>query len=487
MTPGPTTAPRIVIVGGGITGLAAARAVALTAPEVDVTVLEAADRLGGKIVTVQEDGFTVEGGPESYLAAKGWMTDLCAEIGLADGLQPTRPENRGSRVLWDGRLHPIPDGLSGLVPTRLRPVVTSSLLSPIGKARMALDWVLPARTDADDESLERFISRRLGREAYQRLIEPLMAGIYAGDGGQLSTMATFPQLRGAERDHGGIIRGVIANRRRALASGAAPKAGFLSPVGGMGDIVDALTTCLLARGVTLRTGIAVTRLARAPEGSPHRYLVQTSSGEDVAADGLILATPAPVTADLLSDGQRGLSPIAGANLRHIPHVNSVTLSLAFRRQDIAHPLRGYGYVVPRVQRRPVLASTWTSSKWARRAPDDQILLRFYVGRSGGRDALTLSDDEIQALALAELRDVLGVDAVPTRRWVFRWPDGSPQYTVGHLDRIAEVDLRIAMVPGLAIAGCGYHGVGIPDCVRSGERAARRVVEQVLALATDRPS
>lgn len=472
---------KIVIVGGGITGLAAARAVAIAAPGVEVTVLEAADRLGGKIVTIREDGFVIEGGPESYLAAKSWMTDLCAELGLAGELEGTRPENRGSRVLWGGRLLPIPDGLSGLVPTRLRPIVTSPLLSPAGKARIALDWVLRPRTDANDESLERFISRRLGRQAYERLIEPLMAGIYAGDGSQLSTMATFPQLRAAEREHGGIIRGVIANRKRAQASGAPPRAGFVTPTGGMGRIVEALTADLVGRGVALRTGVTVSRLVRSEEGAAYRYLVRTASGEELPADGLILTTPAPVTADLLADDGHGLAPIAGANLRHVPHVNSVTLSLAFHRRDIDHPLRGYGYVVPRVQRRPILASTWTSSKWAGRAPDGQAVLRFYIGRAGGRDGIALSDAEIQELALAEMRDVLRVDATPTRSWVSRWPGGSPQYTVGHVERIAEAEWRVATIPGLAIAGCSYHGVGIPDCVRSGERAAHRVVLQVRDL------
>ena len=469
---------KIVIVGGGITGLAAARAVAIAAPEVEVTVLEAADRLGGKIVTIREDGFVIEGGPESYLAAKSWMTDLCTDLGLAGELESTRPENRGSRVLWDGKLLPIPDGLSGLVPTRLRPIVTSPLLSPAGKVRIALDWVLRPRTDANDESLERFISRRLGRQAYERLIEPLMAGIYAGDGSQLSTMATFPQLRAAEREHGGIIRGMIANRKRAQASGTAPRGGFLTPTGGMGRIVEALTADLAGRGVAVRTGVTVSRLVRSADGATSPYLVCLADGEEVAADGLILTTPAPVTADLLTGVGQGLSPTAAANLRHVPRVNSVTLSLAFHRQDITHPLRGYGYVVPRVQRRPILASTWTSSKWAGRAPDGQAVLRFYIGRAGGRDGITLSDDELQELALAEMREVLRVDATPTRRWVSRWPGGSPQYTVGHVDRVAEIELRIAAIPGLAIAGCSYHGVGIPDCVRSGERAARRVVSQI---------
>lgn len=470
--------PAIVIVGGGVTGLTAARAAAIAAPGATVTLLEAAERLGGKILTVHDGGFTVEAGPESYLAAKGWMTELLDELGVAGELAGTRPENRGSRVRWGGELHRIPDGLSGLVPTRLRPVLTSSLLSARGKARLALDLVLPRRRDPDDESLERFISRRLGREAYERLIEPLMAGIYGGDGGRLSTLATFPQLRAAEQRHGSVIRGVIASRRRTTGAGATTPSGFLAPVAGMGRIVDALATDLVRLDVAIRTGVTVTRLIRSGPGSGGRMTVELAGGERLPADAIVLATPARVTADLLNDDGAGLAPQAAVHLRAFEQTDSLTLSLAFHRADIGHALQGYGYVVPRAQRLPILASTWTSSKWDHRAPDGSVLLRFYIGRAGDRPAMTLSDDEAERLALDEMAATLGARPAPTHRWVFRWPGGNPQYTVGHLDRVAEIERRVATVPGLAIAGCAYHGVGIPDCVRSGERAARAVAAQV---------
>ena len=462
----------LVIIGGGITGLAAARAAAQQAPDARITVLEASDRLGGKIQTVREAGFVVEGGPESYLAAKRWMTDLCDELGLGDWLETTRPENRGSRVLWQGHLYPIPDGLSGLIPTRMMPIVRSPLLTPLGKLRMGLDWVLPARRDTEDESLASFVSRRFGRQAYERMIEPLMAGIYAGDGGRLSTLATFPQLRVAEREHGSIIRGVIANRKRAQRGNAAPRAGFLTPRDGTAAIVEALAGDLTRRGVALRTGTPVRAIVGARHGPS---TIELEMGERVSADGVIVAASADVAARLLATGNANGFRQAAANLRLIPHVNSVTLSLAFRRSEIPQPLRGYGYVVPHVQGRPVLASTWTSSKWANRAPDDAVLLRFYIGRAGGRDGLSLPDEELVAIARQELRDVLGIDAEPIRHWVFRWPGGSPQYTIGHLDRVAEIEQNLTSMPGLALAGCSYHGVGIPDCVRSGQRAARNVI------------
>jgi oxygen-dependent protoporphyrinogen oxidase len=486
----------LVIVGAGITGLAAARNAARKRPDIRITVIESSNRVGGKIQTVREDGFVIEGGPESWLAAKSWLTDLCGEIGLGDAIQGTRPENRGSRVLWGGRLHPIPEGLTGLIPTRLRPILTSSLLSPAGKLRLGADWVLRGRTTSDDESLSSFVTRRFGRQAYERLIEPLMAGIYAGDGGQLSTLATFPQLRAAEREHGSVIRGVIANRNRATPAAAksggsaspaggqagiapaAARTGFISPVDGMATIVERLAADLDERGVTIRIGVRVLELRHGTGDS--RFTLGLDSGETLAADAVVLATPPAVTGKLLTDDGQGVAPQAGAHLLRIPAVDSVTMTLAFRRRDITRSLCAYGYVVPRVQRRPILASTWTTSKWANRAPDDTVLFRFYVGRAGQRPSLDLPDDELEALALAEMRDVLGITATPIRRWVFRWPGGSPQYTVGHLDRVAEIERRVGEIPGLAVAGCGYHGVGIPDCVRSGERAVARVLPHLPA-------
>ena len=487
----------LVIVGAGVTGLAAARRAARERPGLRITILEATDRVGGKIQTIREDGCVIEGGPESWLAAKSWMTDLCGEIGLGGAIQGTRPENRGSRVLWAGRLHPIPEGLTGLIPTRLRPVLTSSLLSPIGKLRLGMDWVLQARTTSDDESLASFVSRRFGRQAYDRLIEPLMAGIYAGDGGQLSTLATFPQLRAAEREHGSVIRGVIANRKRAAqATGnearsgsgtpndggkVAPPAarpGFVAPVDGMGTIIDRLVDDLRERGVEIRRHTRVSDLRRGTGSG--RFMVCLDSGETIAADAVVLATPPHVAGALLTDDGHGVCPQAGAHLLRISSVDSITMTLAFRRADITCALPAYGYVVPHIQRRPILASTWTTSKWANRAPDDMVLLRFYVGRAGQRPPLELSDDELGALARAEIRDVLGIAATPVHQWVFRWPGGSPQYAVGHLDRVAEIERRVGEVPGLAVAGCGYHGVGIPDCVRSGERAVTQVMTHLPA-------
>jgi oxygen-dependent protoporphyrinogen oxidase len=470
------------VIGGGITGLAAARRLVKEHPDFETTLIERDTETGGKARTIHDDGFVVELGPESYIAAKEWMTELCRELGLADQLQTTRPENRGSMVLWDGRLHPTPEGLSGLVPTRIGPVFRSSLLSPVGKLRFMLDWIIPPRKDESDESLASFVSRRVGREAYERLIEPLMAGIYAGDGEKLSIAASFPQLRAAEREHGSLVRGVIRNRQRAQAAGRVPPAGFLTPKGGIGEIMRALTADIQARGVRVMTGTSVIALHERQPGnqaptSP-RYELTLSNGETRSADAVVLATPASVTADLLGTPESPLDAQASTLLRTIPFVSSVTMSLAYRREDVPHPLNRYGYVVARVQKRPILASTWTSSKWANRAPEGMVLLRAFIGRAGGVDGADLDDETVIRLARDEFHEILGITVPPRQTWIARWKNGSPQYTVGHLDRLAQIERQITTHPGLAVAGCSYHGVGLPDCLRSGERAADQVVSSL---------
>ena len=475
----------VAVIGGGIAGLAAARRLVQLAPDVPVTVFESSDRLGGKVLTERVDGYTVEGGPDSFLSVKPRGVGLCAELGLTDDLQGTIEANRQTFVMRRGRLHPLPEGLTGLIPSRLGPIARSSLLSPLGKARLGLDFVLPARGGDADESLASFVRRRLGTEAYGRLIEPLMAGIYAGDGETLSLAATFPHLRAGERQHGGLIRGVLANKRAApvgkggaapiLADAATgvvptPKPGFLTPTGGTGEIVAALETSLRAAGVQTVTGSGVQDIEAVPGG----YRVTLVDGARSAFTAVIVAAPAHAAAGMLA----GLDPDLAAPLAAIPHVSSVTVSLGYRTSDLGSGPVGYGYVVPRAEGRPVLACTWTSNKWAHRTPDGHVLLRAFIGRAGQPDPLTHDDDALVAIAREEFRVILGQRAEPTLRRVYRWPLGMPQYTMGHLDRLAAIEARVEGHPGLALCGNGYRGVGLPDCIASGERAAERVLAAV---------
>lgn len=481
----------VVVIGGGIAGLAAAYRLSTMLPGHSIILIERDGRLGGKLHTETIDGFVLESGPESFLAAKPQAVALCTELGLAGRLHGTDPARKGAFVYHRDRLHPLPEGLTGLVPTRLGPIVRSGLLSPWGKARLALDYALPARRDDHDESLGAFVQRRLGREAFERLVEPLMAGIYAGDGRQLSLAATFPQLRAGEREHGGLIRGVLAARTKtaagtpprgtgsAASTGAMPRASaFLAPEGGMGEIVAALEARLRTAGVRILLGRQVTGLVR-PPGGPDRRGTRTGSGgvgdyvltldgrETLRAATVILATPAYAAADLL----RGIDPLAASVLGQIAHVSTATVSVAFRTEDVPHALDGYGYVVPRIANRPVLACTWTSRKWRGRAPEGSTLLRVFIGRAGQEVALAGSDDDLVALARTEARQVLGITAAPELARVSRWLQGMPQYTLGHPDRLHTIDDRLAAHPGLFVAGAAYRGVGIPDCIRSGDEAA----------------
>jgi oxygen-dependent protoporphyrinogen oxidase len=470
----------IAIVGGGIAGLAAAHHLTRIAPETRVTLIEQDDRLGGKIVTRHVDGFTIEGGPDSMLAMKPRGVGLCRELGLADELQGVRQETRRSFVLHRGRLHDLPEGLTGLVPTRLGPMLRTGLISPVGKARMAMDFLLPARKGDGDETLAAFIERRLGREVFERLVEPLMAGIYAGDGRQLSLAATFPQLRAGEREHGGLIKGVLAARRSASSSAAAkPLASpFVTPRGGLGDLVQALAARLAAAGVRIEIGNRVVGLSQAP--IDRRFDLTLGSGESIRSNSVILATPAGPAAALVTD----LVPEASRLLRAIPYVSTATVALAYPDHDLPRPLAGHGYVIPRVEGRQALACTWVSSKWAHRAPPGFALIRVFIGRANQEQALAGSDEELIALAQHEVQVTLGITAAPNLTSVSRWPDAMPQYTLGHLERVAAIEEALAARPGLALAGHAYRGVGIPDCIVSGERAAERVAQvRSAALST----
>lgn len=466
----PRQPQRVAVVGGGITGLATAWRLAQLAPDAAITLFERDTRLGGKIITERIDGFTIEGGPDSFLSVKPRGVGLCQELGLSESLQGTIEANRRTFVMKRGNLYPLPEGLTGLVPTKLGPILRGDLLSWFGKARFTFDFVLPPRRSTSDETLAAFVQRRLGGEVYSRLIEPLMAGIYAGDGRKLSLAATFPQLREAERQHGSLIRGVLATKRDANSD--APRPGFLTPRDGTGAIVTALEQHLRATGVALCTGCGVTALTPVDSG----YRLTLASGEQQGFDAVILATPAWATAPLL----REVDAEASRAITAIPHVSSATISLGYRTADLTRPPDGYGYVVPRSEGRPVLACTWTSNKWANRAPEDHVLLRAFTGRAGQPDPLDQSDAELIQLARDEFRDTLGLTADPVISRVYRWPDAMPQYNLGHLDRVGIAESRLAAWPGLAIAiaGNGYRGVGIPDCIRSGETAADQVAARL---------
>lgn len=460
--------PRIVVIGGGISGLAAAYQLTSRLPQAKVVLLEQDARLGGKIVTEQQDGFLIEGGPEALLTAKPVASALCADLGIGSDLHAPRPEARRSYILRDGQLQPLPDGLGNLLPTRLWPIMTTPLISPLGKLRMGLDLVLPRRRDDDDESLAHFIERRLGREAYTWLVSPLVGGIYAADGNRLSLAATFPHLRRLEQEHGGMIRGMLAAQNQAPppTNGSRP-APMQAPQHGLTQLVDALEARLRTAGVRIETSSTVRAVHRHDRG----FAITQAAGDTMWANAVICSAPAPAAATML----HGLDAHLATYLGDIPHASVATLALAYPRQVLPRTLVGSGYLTPRTEGRPVKACTWVSAKWAGRAPDDASLIRVSFGGAGMDKIIDLNDDDLLRLAQEELRAVLGITAQPCFTRLFRWPQAMPQYELGHLERLDGIDACLDGYPNLALAGNAYRGVGLADCLHSGEQAADRLI------------
>lgn len=459
----------ITIIGGGISGLSAAYFLLKLDPTLRVTILEADSRWGGKIRTERVDGFVIEGGPDCFLASKPQATALCRELGLGDQLQGTNQKQRSTFILHKNRLQPIPAGLVSMVPTDFKAMVATPLLTWPQKARMALDFVLPPRrVDHPEESVGAFVSRRLGRGAYSHLIQPLIAGIYTGDGDQLSIAATFPALREMEQQHGGLIRGALARRKQSLASGessAHSRATFLTPVHGLAALPEAIAASLQKSGVEMRLNTAVSRIT--PFGSG--FLVEIENCAPLEVDAVILATPAHASAALLA----AIDPLLASHLKEIPLASTATVSLAYPLADLPRALNGYGYVIPRCEQRTALACTWTSSKFDHRAPDGYALLRIFIGRAG--EQLPDNDDEILALACTELAETMGIQSTPTLTRIFRWENAMPQYNLGHLERMKKIEAAGKKHKHLALAGNIYKGVGIPDCIHSGMLAAEKVL------------
>jgi len=460
---------RLVVVGGGIAGLSAAY-YASKVLDAHVTILESADRWGGKILTkrVPLDGghFIVEGGPDSFLATKPWGTALCKELGLSERLHGTNTYQKNTYILNRSRLLPLPDGLAMMIPTDVEAILKSEVMSWFGKARMGLDLVLPTKAINGDESLGAFIRRRLGHEAYENLIEPLLSGIYAGDGDQLSLVSTFPQLRDLELEYDSLARG--ARKMRQASDGKhvqGSRSAFLAPQTGLAEIVEKLIQYLTANGVDTKLNTQALQITR----DQLQYRVTLQTGETLEADSVIVATPAFVAGQLLAS----LNPSLADDLQTIPYVSTGTVSLAYRRRDISHALDGYGYVIPRREGRRALACTWTSSKFAHRAPDRYALLRVFLGRAG--QDLPRHETELLAMAREELKQTLGITAAPLCEWVFLWEQAMPQYNLGHPERLKRIDSALERHPGLALAGNGYRGVGIPDCIHSGELAVHKIL------------
>lgn len=455
----------VVVVGGGITGLVAAWALRRRPEPPRVTLLEADDRLGGKILTTPFAGLpAVDAGPDAFLARVPWAVDLATELGLADEL--TSPASGRAYVWWDGDLHPIPAGLVLGVPTELASLARSRLLSWRGKARAALEPLLP-RTHPPEDDLAATIRRRFGAEVYDRLVGPLVGSIYAGDPERLSRAGTAPQLD-AVAGQRSLLLALRGHRPAPATDPASPV--FLTPKGGLGRMVDVLELQLRGDpGVTVRTGAVATPLQPAGPGG-----WQVSVAGDAAPlepGAVILAVPAFAAAELLGP----IAPRTAGQAATIPYASVVLVTLAFAERDVTRTLDGSGYLVPPAAERHLTACSWASTKWAHWHRPGQVVLRASLGRFGDDRALHLDDDAVLAATLADLRDQLGVRGDPTDVRVTRWPRSFPQYLPGHPARARALAATLAEeAPGVVVAGAAYQGIGIPACIRQGRDAAALV-------------
>jgi len=462
---------KVTVIGGGIAGLAAAhRAVELARErhvDLELTLLEVRDRLGGTIENEHVDGFLVEAGPDSFISEKPWALALSRRLGIEARLVRTDDRFRRTFVWYRGRLHPLPDGFQLLAPTQITPFLTSSLFSWPGKLRMALDLVLPRGTPGGDETLGAFVRRRLGREALERVAQPLVAGIYTADPDELSLGATMPRFLELERRERSIILALWRASRRAPMAGTsgARWSLFVTFARGMSELIDVLAARLPAGAVRLK------QRASTLERRDGRWRIVLADGEALEADRVIVATESHAAARLL----RYVDPQLGALLGEIVYASSATVSFGYRRADVPHPLDGFGFVVPHAEGRALLACTFSSVKYPERAPEGFVLLRGFVGGALGSAALRGGDEEIAARARRDLADALGVVAEPVLTRVRRHPASMPQYRPGHLDRVETIEHKLRTLSGLALAGSAYRGVGIADCVHSGETAAEHIL------------
>jgi len=471
--------PHLIVVGAGISGLTTAwrlqeKAKAAALP-VRITILEQAEAVGGKLLTENVEGYTIEHGPDVFLAKKPWALTLCRDLGLEDELQPTNPNLKGSYIQQNGKLHPLPPGFSGVVPTELGPLLKTPLLSWAGKVRLAFERFIRARRSTDDEPLGAFVRRRIGRNAYERLVHPLLSGIYGGDIDEISLQATFPQFHELEREHGSLIRGIRRQRQQKAITGPA----FVTLKGGLAALPHRLVEVLDA---DLKTGTSATRIERFPADTGRaNWTVHTKDGSELSADAVVLSGPAWHSAEVVRSANEQLAGV----LEEIPYNSSLILTLAFKKEDVSHPLDGYGYLIPAIEGKPIRAVTWSSSKILGRAPADGVLIRLFFGRSPEDPWLDASESDLLAAARDELSYMLGIDTKPVFYRVRRWLRAQPAYTMGHPDRLRRIDEVLQDLPGLHLCGSAYRGVGIPDCIHLAEQTASAVFEYLSASNTAR--
>jgi len=470
-------AGRVAVLGGGLTGLVACRRLLRAAgegnPPLEVRLVEASPRLGGVVETERAAGFLMEKGPDCFLTSKPEGVRLCEELGLGEQLIGTNPQRRRSLILRGEKLLPVPQGYYLLAPSRIGPFLTTPVFSPLGKLRMAMDVLLPRGRSEADESLADFVRRRLGREALERMAQPMVAGVYSADPEKLSLKAAMPQFHEIEREHRSLILGL---RRRMRAQGAEASASgaryglFAALAPGMGALTDALAGSVA--GASIRVNCRAESIEKKEKG----WRVRLQDGEEMETDAVCLALPPRAAGRMLASA----SPRLSRELESVSSGSLATLSLGYRTEQVAHPLDAMGFVVPAIENRTLLACSFSSVKFEGRAPEGRTLIRAFAG--GGEDAphWRLTDEELTGRLIAELRPVLGISGAPEAMRLHRHEASLPRYEVGHLERVGRIESEVGATPGLALCGCAFRGVGIPDCVKSAERAAEKILGDLRA-------
>jgi protoporphyrinogen/coproporphyrinogen III oxidase len=465
---------RIAIIGGGISGLSAAYSLEKqrrAGADVKYSLYEAAPRLGGVLVTDNVDGCVIEAGPDSFLTEKPWATNLCKELGLGDQLIGSNDSDRKTYIVTRGRLIEMPDGLMFMVPTKILPTVLSPLFSWKTKLRMAQEWFHPPHKANGDETVASMVERHYGPEMVDLLADPLLSGVYGGEASQLSVRAVMGRFADMEAKHGSLGRAMLSARRNA----AKPQNGtasslFTSLEKGMQQLVDAVVAALPADA--LNTSAPVQGLSLENDS----WIVSAGLDTD-QFDAVILAVPTQAAANLLARASAELA----SELRGVTYGSSVTVALGYDKKVRDSLPPGFGFLVPRSEGRRMLAATFVHNKFPHRAPDDRALVRCFLGGARDEQILALSEEEILRTAREDLKQIIGLGAEPLFTRVFKWKRAMAQYAVGHLERLQRIDALLQKTPGLALAGNGYNGIGVPDCVRSGREAAAKVLESESAV------
>lgn len=469
----PSNAPSIAIIGGGITGLAAAYRLHQQRPDVQLTLFEASDQLGGVLQTVDRDGYLIERSADNFLTKLPWASELCQQLGIGDELLPTDKSRRRALVVNRGRVVRTPEGFVVMSPKAMWPMLRSDILSLRGKLRLCCEPFIKRKKTDDDESVASFATRRFGKEVFERLVQPLLAGIYTADPEKLSLAATMPQFVEQEQQYGSLWRAARAEARKQPNDSAGSESGaryglFVAPRNGMKQMVAAVAAKLPAEAIRLNSPIGHLR-----EDDQQGWLVADDEGAVLGNfDSVILTTPAHHAAKLVGSIDNHLA----SDLAGIEYAGASIVCLGYRQEQVKQSLEGFGFVVPAIEGRQIIAASFSSLKFPGRSPDGKLLVRVFLGGALQPELTGLPDDELITIAKRELSELVGISGEPGLTEIARWPKAMPQYHVGHLARVERIETASAKHRGLEIAGAAYRGVGIPQCVHSGEQAADRVLQ-----------